>query len=717
LNWDFTGQYKGGETMLVKDIMTRSEITLKPGQDVLEAWDIFIRTGLKGIPVTGDGGGVTGIVTWEEIIKAGPQICAGGITIQSIMQDEVYTLGENLPVSDAWTLPANVFPVVDEDGRVTGILDRSEVGHALFKKASQLFQQIETIMDSAHNGIVAIDKDGIITTFNQAAEKITRRKKSEAIGRHLSEVIIPRGLLDILKEGNYQSHYKFTVEYSSGTHTYLTNRSPIIENGKVVGAIGVFQDISEIEFISEELSTVKQLNKELEAIIESSYDGILVTDRDGNIVRANRASERITGIATGKLQNMNIRDLIEKSGYSQSVVDAVIKKGEPVTLMDQTVNQNHLLITGNPVHNHAGEIVRVVINIRDMTDLNKLQAQLEQSIALSERYHGELTQLRSKLIEQEDLVINSTQMKKVMEIALRLAQVDSTVLLLGESGVGKEVVAKTIHKHSKRGDGPFITVNCGAIPENLLESELFGYERGAFTGANREGKAGMFELADNGTLFLDEIGDLPPPFQVKLLRAIQEREITRIGGTKPRPVNVRIIAATNQPLEELVQQGKFREDLYFRLNVVPIKIPPLRERKNDIVPLIYAFKKHFEKIYGIEKEFSPQVFKALLEYHWPGNVREIKNVVERLLVTSPDKVIKSVDIPLEIAPQSRSDTREITVTGIMPLKKAQLELERQLIGTALKELGSTYKAARALCVDQSTIVRKINRIKEQGLTI
>ncbi|SFQ98099.1 sigma 54-interacting transcriptional regulator [Desulfoscipio geothermicus] len=704
--------------MLVQEIMTESTVTLKPEQNALEAWKILKDTGLAGIPVVSDGGAIMGIVSREEIVQAGPEILTGGAMVQSIMQEEVYTLNEDSPVSDAWTMPANVFLVVNANGRVTGILDRSEVGHALFKKASQMFQQIETIMDSAHNGIVAIDANGIITIFNQAAEKITRRKKSEALGRHLSEVIIPHGLLDILEKGNYQSHYKFTVEYSSGnTHTYLTNRSPIIENGKVVGAIGVFQDISEFEFISEELSTVKQLNKELETIIESSYDGILVTDQDGRIIRANRAIKRITGIPAETLQNMTIEDLIEQGSYSRSVVEAVIEKNEAVTLSEQTADKNHLLITGNPVHNQSGEIARVVINIRDMTDLNKLKNQLEQSIALSERYHGELTELRSKLIAQEGMIIKSTKMKKVMEVALRLAHVDSTVLLLGESGVGKEVVAKTIHKNSKRSDGPFITVNCGAIPENLLESELFGYEKGAFTGANREGKAGMFELADNGTLFLDEIGDLPLPFQVKLLRAIQEKEITRVGGTKPRPVNVRIIAATNQLLEKLVQEGQFREDLYFRLNVVPINIPPLRDRKDDIVPLIYSFKKHFEKVYGIEKDFAPRVFKDLIDYQWPGNVRELKNVVERLLVTSPERVIKSVDIPLNITPQPQLDRQEVTVRGIIPLKKAQLELERQLIGAALKELGSTYKAARALRVDQSTIVRKVNRLKENGLSL
>ncbi len=701
--------------MLVQDIMTPNNTSVQPGQSAREAWKIIKKTQLIGIPVTDAQDVIIGIVSRNEIVNFGPRVLEDSIKVQDIMQQEVYVLKEDAPVSDAWTLPANVFPVVGNSGRLTGILDRSEVGHALFKVASQMFQQVETIMDSAHNGIVSIDKNGIISSFNLAAERITRRKKNDALGQHLSEVIIPCGLLDILENGIYQSHYKFSVDYSSGTHTYLTNRSPIVENGQIIGAIGVFQDISEIEFISEELNSVKQLNKELETIIESSYDGIIITDRSGQIIRANKAHERITGIPTASIQNMN--DLIAKGVYSESVVDAVIERNGAVTLSELTANHNQLLITGNPVRNLQGEIVRVVINTRDMSDLNNLKNQLEQSIALSQRYHGELTQLRSKLIDQSGLIVKSLKMKQVVEVALRLAQVNSTVLLLGESGVGKELVAKAIHKHSKRSNGPFITVNCGAIPENLIESEMFGYEKGAFTGANREGKPGMFELADNGTLFLDEIGDLPLHFQVKLLRALQEREITRIGGTKPIPVNVRIITATNRHLEELVQDGKFREDLYFRLNVVPITIPPLRERKDDIIPLVYTFKKHFEKVYDMKKKFSPQVFKDMMEYQWPGNVREIKNVVERLLVTSTEPVINSVDIPLNITPPQRLEPHKVSVQGILPLKTAQLELERQLIGAALKELGSTYKAAKALHVDQSTIVRKVNRLKENGFSL
>jgi transcriptional regulator with PAS, ATPase and Fis domain len=300
-------------------------------------------------------------------------------------------------------------------------------------------------------------------------------------------------------------------------------------------------------------------------------------------------------------------------------------------------------------------------------------------------------------------------MKKVFDFAARVAQVDSTVLITGESGSGKEIVAKTIHKLSKRKDGPLIQINCGAIPENLLESELFGYEPGAFTGASKEGKLGMFELAENGTLFLDEIGELPLNLQVKLLRVLQEREIVRVGGIKPKKINVRIIAATNKDLEKMVEKGMFREDLYYRLNVVRIKIPPLRERKTDIPPLIQHFLRKFNEKYEMNKKISPEVIERLIAYDWPGNVRELENLIERLVVIVIEDIIELKHLPDYLQASINSDHFQVSVSGIIPLKKASEDLEKQLISKALQKYGSTRKAAQILEVDQATIVRKAKK--------
>lgn len=714
--------------MLVRDVMTEVQTTLNPYQKVSEAWVLIFDLDVTGLPVVDINKNIIGILTKDDIMTLGARYFNEqkdfnntdnpfDQKVESVIQDDILIIQEDMQLERIIALDYEVFPVVNKQGKITGTLDKNQIKHHLFKEASNMLLQMDTIIDSTHNGIVAIDEDGFITIFNAAAEKITRRTKKEAIGNPLSEILIPQGLLEVLKKGESQLEHKFSIEYSAGKHIYLTSRSPIIENGKVMGAVGIFQDISEIEFISEELDSVKQLNNELKCIIESSYDGILITDIYEKIIKANQAHERITKLHSEKIQGLNFEELIKKGIYSKSIVKEVLNKKKPVTHMEQTPSHNHLLITGNPVRNKSGKIFRVVINIRDITELNQLREELEASRELSERYHTELTQLRGKIMRQEGLVFNSPKMQDLIDMALRVARVDSTILIFGESGVGKEVIAKIIHNNSKRREESFIPVNCATIPENLLESELFGYEKGAFTGANKEGKPGIFELAHNGTIFLDEIGEIPQSFQVKLLRVIQEREVLRVGGTKPRSINVRILVATNKNLETQMQQGKFREDLYFRLNVVPLYIPPLRERKEEIIPLIYTFKKKFTNQYTIEKEISPEVIDIFLNHDWPGNVRELENIIERLLVTAPGSTITSKNMPSQFINNNTSYAPQVSIQGILPLKVAVMELERQLIATALKDYGSTYKVARILQVDQSTIVRKIKNLRKKGLDI
>ncbi len=312
----------------------------------------------------------------------------------------------------------------------------------------------------------------------------------------------------------------------------------------------------------------------------------------------------------------------------------------------------------------------------------------------------------------DNIIARSDKMKQVLNLAQKVAETDCTVLVLGESGVGKEVIAKLIHKQSPVHNGPFIKVNCGAIPETLLESELFGYSPGAFTGASKEGKKGKFELAHNGTLLLDEIGDLPLSLQVKLLHVLEEKEVIRIGSNKPQKINVRIIAATNKDLLQLVKTGKFRKDLYYRLNIVPIKIPPLRERKDDIMPLIIHFKKIYEAKYGTRRNCSIEVINLFCSHDWPGNVRELKNLLERIYIISesdklitPEVLIKDY---LNITSNfNNNDT--VIVNKLGSLKEIKEEAERQLIKLALKSTGTLYKAAQLLQVDKATISRKVKK--------
>ncbi len=307
------------------------------------------------------------------------------------------------------------------------------------------------------------------------------------------------------------------------------------------------------------------------------------------------------------------------------------------------------------------------------------------------------------------IVAYSVEMGRVLQLAARVAPVDSTVLILGESGTGKEVVARFIHRQSRRRGGPFVNINCGAIPSNLLESELFGYEAGAFTGARREGKPGMIEIASGGTLFLDEISELPSDLQVKLLQVIQERRLTRVGGVRPVDVNIRIISATNRDLQAMVRKGEFRTDLFYRLNVVPITVPPLRERPDDVIPLIYHFLDRLNKTHGCAKSISEEAREILSAYLWPGNVREVENLMERLVVTVEADEIGAADLPQHVREVRPEAEGRVKVAGIMPLRSAVEEVERQIIGIALSEHRSTYKAAAALGVNQSTVVRKMRK--------
>lgn len=310
--------------------------------------------------------------------------------------------------------------------------------------------------------------------------------------------------------------------------------------------------------------------------------------------------------------------------------------------------------------------------------------------------------------EKMEIIAESPQMKKILQTIEYIKDVDSSVLITGESGTGKEVIFKYICQTSRRNGQPVVKINCGAIPENLFESELFGYEDGAFTGARKKGKAGLFEMADHGTLFLDEIGEMSLEMQVKLLRAIQEKEIFRVGGSKNIPVDVRIIAATNQNIDRMVEEGKFRRDLFYRLNVIRLDIPPLRERMEDIIPLCYHFLDIFNKKYGKNKGLTLRAARTLAHLEWPGNIRELENLVENIVVLEQDEVMRAKHLQERYC-KGEMPLGEVTVKGILPYKEALSQMERQLLENTRNQFGSTRKMAEALGLNQSTISRKLRQ--------
>lgn len=425
-----------------------------------------------------------------------------------------------------------------------------------------------------------------------------------------------------------------------------------------------------LENTENQLAEVSENNQLLNSIVEASYDGIIVIDHLGRIQRVNTSYFRVLDSPhdpSGEtIENLNV---VCKDQVIQ-VYHEVITKGKVAFNYFQGTNLLELTITGCPVFDEQSLPALVVITIRDFTELNQLKVQ-------SARFSQELKLLRAR--EQKDLIYQSPAMEQVVNQALRVSEVDSTVLITGESGVGKEVVARMIHRNSNRAEGPFIQINCGAIPDSLLESELFGYEKGAFTGANKDGKPGMMELANKGTLLLDEVGDLPLNLQVKLLRALQEQVIYRIGGRVAIKLDVRIIAATNKNLEDMILKNEFREDLFYRLNVVPIYIPPLRERHSDILPLVMHFLDKFNYKYKLKKRFSTEACKIMEEYSWPGNIRELANIVERLVIMSETETIFPEHLRSSNLVKQQSNPLQISVQQIIPLKTARDLLESKLI--------------------------------------
>jgi PAS domain S-box-containing protein/TyrR family helix-turn-helix protein len=608
-----------------------------------------------------------------------------------------------------WDCNFDIVPVIDNQSMLMGFIPKENIFNNAFKRYKKMSKYMEQLINSLYNGVVAINTEGIIVAFNPAAERILGNKRDEVIGKHISYVDPKMGLLETLETGKTSIGVKTEIN----GFTILSNRSPLMDGTNCVGAVGVFVDISDFERISYELDVNKALVRELNAIIESSYDGLYIVDNEGRVVRVNSAWEKICGFSREYVVGKTAKELVAGGCYDNSAAVLTLEKKETSTVMLEMTSGpkkgQKIIATGTPIFDEEGELKQVVVNVRDITTLENLKVQLEESRRLSKRYASELEEIRLQLYKMDDFVANSPEMQRVVELAVRVSQVDSTVIITGESGVGKEVIAKKIHLLSKRKNNSLIKINCGAIPENLLESELFGYEGGAFTGAKRDGKPGMFELASGGTLFLDEIGDLPLNLQVKLLRVLQEKEIVRVGGVKPIKVDTRIIAATNKDLTSMVRKGTFREDLFYRLNVVNIQIPPLRNRPEDLPQLISTILQNLNNKYGKNKKLTQPVVEKLLNYDWPGNIRELENTLERLVVLVNENNIQTKHLPEFLQDDSEINTNIVSLNGIIPLKKAVEEVEHQLLKRALREYGTTRKVAKILGVNQSTIVRKMQQ--------
>lgn len=455
----------------------------------------------------------------------------------------------------------------------------------------------------------------------------------------------------------------------------------------------------------------EELVKLITTIFHTSHDGLAICDRNGYVLLYNEAYLQITGVPADVLNRYSFVEQKEKQLVPDSSAAKAISTKQTHSLVIDYPNGRKAINTATPVLDENQELLFVVGNVRDITELNQLQLELEETRQVNTAYQLALEQMQHDMHVEGQLVYRSTIMVRIVSLAERFAQNDSPVLLLGESGVGKDVLASYIHSKSGR-TGDFVKINCGAIPDHLLESELFGYEKGAFTGAS-QAKEGLFELADGGTIFLDEVGDLPFPLQVKLLNVLQDGKIRRLGAKSSRDVNMRIIAATNSDLEAMVAKKQFRQDLYYRLNVLALTIPPLRERREDISALVFTFLGSLEKKYQREMRMDPEALEALMEYDWPGNARELKNVVERAYHMS-----ENGRIAIDQLPSSIRTTKQATLPlhlaetdQAVPLKDAVEKFERAYIQRILQQSGTLQECADKLGVNISTLVRKKRSLK------
>ncbi|WP_282137389.1 sigma 54-interacting transcriptional regulator [Rossellomorea aquimaris] len=678
--------------MLVKDAMTSTSIKYFENDYIEVVANRLLESRVKGGLVYNIKDELVGCFTENDLLTG---MLKKKRALSEIHKTNFHFLKEMDELKNLAETDHEIWPVTNKNGQISGFLTKDQY-LATFARFSQLeVSRWDAIFKSAHNGILSIDLEGKITSINPPAEKMAMTSKEKAIGKFLTDVVTPSGLLNVIRTG--KGH---TEKYRVGRRMYLTHRTPLYNGEILTGAVGVFQDISEIEFVSNELESVKQLLREQESVLENSTDGICITDGEGTIIKSNQSFCHLFNLDSDK-EN-------KTPAFIKEIVSEVVAKGKQHNVMETSIgNNNSLIISANPIKNSSNQMIeRIVIYVKDMTEFDALRTELEKTKSLLETLH--LSEKTGSFIAE------SSEMKRLIETVEQVAKVDVTVLLTGESGVGKEEIAKLIQEASPRVEQPFIKVNCGAIPETLMESELFGYEGGAFTGALKKGKSGLFEQANNGTIFLDEIGEIPTHLQVKLLRVLQEMEITRVGSAVPKKIDVRVIAATNKDLQELVQEGNFREDLFYRLNVIPISIPPLRKRMEDIPLLVDTYSRMFASKYGKHLSFSKKAIHVLSSYKWPGNVRELVNIVERIYVTATSHEVSEQDVLSmfnKIDEQKASTNKAIVVNEILPLKEAIEELERELIYKASLIEKSYRGIARVLKVNPSTIVRKVKKLE------
>ncbi|MCU5653083.1 PAS domain-containing protein [Bacillus mycoides] len=651
----------------------------------------------------------------KDLLSNSKELTSKLLLSNAVSLDTICHLSKDISLTALFQIiGAPIAIVKNEVDELTGYIRREDVFAELFKQENQSVDILKIILTSIPMGIFVVDREKKIVNCNESGLKMIKSTPEKVMnvpaelifnGEHINNVFT-KGKT-ILNQLQITNEMGVLVDYSP-----IPNFDQSIE-----GMVIIVQDLPMVEDMAMEIEYIKDLNKDLHAILSSIYDEILVVNHKGELIRySETVINDFWGSNLKDLLGKNLLDLEKKGLFSPSVTRLVLEKQKKVSVVQETKSGRKILAVGNPVFNENGELHRIIIASRDITEATRLKTELHEIKKISEQYKKELDDFKNKDRFLKKLIYCSPKMEQIINQAKKIADFSSNVLISGESGVGKEVIAQAIHQLGNRSSKPFLKLNCGAIPETLLESELFGYTKGAFTGADKNGKEGYFKRADQGILFLDEIGEMPLHLQVKLLRVLQEQEVIPIGSTIPTKINVQIIAATNKSLEKMVESGTFREDLFYRLNVIPLRVPPLRERMEDVPVLAFHFLQQLNEKYNKNYHLTPDALSLLEFYSWPGNVRELQNMIERLVVSADDPVIEAEFVSKFLTTGYDFKKSKPVITRVLPLQEALHSVEEQLILLAMKQYKTTTKAAKALGISQSSVSRKYQKIvSEKGI--
>lgn len=707
--------------ILISEIMSRKIYSIPQGSSLQTAIDTMLENKVDGLPVVDENFRPVGIITRTDLIHVLNMNMKLDTSVNVVMSENVLTVNENDDISKVQELMLGKryvgrLPVVDASKKLVGIITRTDLTKGLANHLSMMNSRLGAIMNSMPDGVIVTDAKGIINFVNPQFTRITDIVAEFTIGAEIVELLPELPVAQLLKGQAGITGLRMVV----GKATVLVNASPIFLDGELTGIVAILKDFTEFQKMEQELTGVNEINENLHIIFSSINAGIHAVNRDGIAIFYNEAAAELDGLRPEQVLGRHVLEVFPSLTEETSTLLRVIRTGKPIMNQQQTFKnmKGETVTTINstiPLMRN-GELIGAMEVSQNITQVRRLA---ERVVDLqTELYKSELNRKKpSKMPHRgeahftfDDIIGECEQMLKLKFMAYKASQSASSVLVHGETGTGKELIVQSIHNASKRKDYPFIAQNCAALPESLLEGILFGTVKGGFTGA--EDRPGLFELADGGTLFLDEINSMNLELQAKLLRVLQEGVVRRIADTKLRPVDVRVIAATNIDPLLAVEQHKLRPDLYYRLNVVSLRVPPLRERKDDIPLLVQHFLDKYNEIFGMRvSEVSPAAMEIFMSYDWPGNVRELEHTIEGCMNIIDGNRILPEHLPENIkekAEKAPPPVEEVHISTIQPLRDTLKQVEKELIRKAMKEArGNVSKAALLLKIPRQTLQYKL----------